>query len=139
MNQYLYWTKDKQLCQQFIESETDTAIKLVNWARPIPKEHIDTGKSYCGKYYFSTEQDALNFLDGKYSFSGSTYQLLDRLRSDCEYYLDNKETPDNNHLWGKTPSEHISKMYELYDRLPSTAKPMWLSRSDIDAYAKAML
>ena len=33
------------------------------------------------------------------------YMLLDRMRQDCEYYLNGHECV--NHLWGKTEEEQI--------------------------------
>ena len=63
------------------------------------------------------------------------YALLDRLRSDCEYYLN--EIRDARHaLWAQDEQKHINKMRELYDLLP--VKPEWLTREQIDEYAKKM-
>ena len=68
-----------------------------------------------------------------YSFE---YQLLDRLRSDCDYYL-GVGVRANKHLWAGTPEGQIDKMKELWNELPE--KPEWLSMEDIEAYEKEML
>ena len=64
------------------------------------------------------------------------YQLLDRLRSDCEYYLGAGNRCEK-YLWAGSVKEQIAKMRELYDLLP--VKPEWLSLEDISAYEQKML
>ena len=59
------------------------------------------------------------------------YQLLDRLRSDCEYYLGAGQFSEK-HLWAGSVEAQISKMRELYAALPE--KPEWLTEQDIDRY-----
>ena len=68
-----------------------------------------------------------------YSFE---YQLLDRLRSDCDYYLGAGGRSDKN-LWAGNPEGQIAKMKELWNELPE--KPEWLSMEDIEAYEKEMI
>lgn len=65
----------------------------------------------------------------------SEYQLLDRLRTDCEYFLSagNRETKK---LWAGSVEEQIAKMRELYHMLPE--KPEWLTEQDIERYEKLM-
>lgn len=65
------------------------------------------------------------------------YMLLDRLRCDCEYYLAQHGHPTAAHcLWARDEQEQINKMRELYDLLP--VKPEWLTREQIDEYARKM-
>lgn len=56
------------------------------------------------------------------------YQLLARLKTDCEYYLSTRE----NKLWAGSPEEQITKMREIYSALEQ--KPEWISPEDIDEY-----
>ena len=63
------------------------------------------------------------------------YQLLDRLRTDCEYFLGEGQRAEK-HLWAGNVREQILKMRELYNALPD--KPEWLTEADIDSYAKSM-
>nr|WP_243149363.1 LPD11 domain-containing protein [Colidextribacter sp. OB.20] len=63
------------------------------------------------------------------------YQLLDRLRSDCEYYLGAGQFSEK-HLWAGSVEAQISKMRELYAALPE--KPEWLTEQDIDRYEARM-
>lgn len=67
-----------------------------------------------------------------YSFE---YQLLDRLRMDCDYFLGYGNRREDR-LWAGSVTEQISKMRELYVLLPE--KPEWLSESDINEYEKKM-
>ena len=62
------------------------------------------------------------------------YMLLDRLKQDCIYYLDNGRCAKQ--LWARDEQEQINKMRELYDSLPE--KPEWLTREQIDNYAAQM-
>ena len=63
------------------------------------------------------------------------YRLLDRLRSDCEYYLGAGQFSEK-HLWAGSVEAQISKMRELYAALPE--KPEWLTEQDIDRYETQM-
>lgn len=63
------------------------------------------------------------------------YQLLDRLRTDCEYYLGN----GNHHpqaLWAGNEQGQIDKMREIWNQLEE--KPEWLTWEDINEYAAKM-
>lgn len=63
------------------------------------------------------------------------YQLLDRCRCDCEYYL-GAGNRHEKHLWAGNVKDHIQKMKELYNILP--VKPEWLSMEKILEYEKLM-
>lgn len=65
----------------------------------------------------------------------SEYQLLDRLRADCEYFL-GEGNRSEKHLWAGNVRDHILKMRELYNSL--LIKPIWLTEANIDSYAKQM-
>ena len=63
------------------------------------------------------------------------YMLLDRCRSDCEYFLAYGNRQEQ-YLWGKDVESHIAKMKELWNLLPE--KPEWLSMQEIVWFEKAM-
>lgn len=63
------------------------------------------------------------------------YRLLDRLRTDCDYYL-GAGGRSEKHLWAGNVEKQIAKMRELYASLPE--KPEWLSEQDIDRYEQQM-
>ena len=91
------------------------------------------------EYPIENEEDREDDLDEsivKTSKNTFEYQLLDRLRSDCDYYL-GVGGRANKHLWAGTPEGQIAKMKELWNKLPE--KPEWLSMEDIEAYEKEMI
>ena len=63
------------------------------------------------------------------------YVLLDRLRADCDYFLDAGGRSEK-HLWAGSVYAQIKKMRELYDAL--SEKPEWLTAEAIDRYAAQM-
>ena len=62
-----------------------------------------------------------------------SYQLLSRLKADCDYFLDAGGRAEK-HLWAGNVDGQIAKMRELYAALPE--KPEWLTMEDIDRYAQ---
>lgn len=66
------------------------------------------------------------------------YQMLDRLRSDCEYYLGN----GNRHtkfLWAGSEKDQINEMKRLYNYFSEDKKPEWLTWEDILKYESKMV
>ncbi len=63
------------------------------------------------------------------------YMFLDRLKSDCLYYLGNggRYAP---HLWTHDEREQIELMRAVYALLPE--KPEWLTAEQIENFAKEM-
>ncbi|WP_373165047.1 LPD11 domain-containing protein [Agathobaculum sp. Marseille-P7918] len=80
---------------------------------------------------FLTEQDQLTETQNHQS----DYQLLDRLRADCEYFLGEGQRNEKD-LWAGNVHAQIVKMRELYDTLPE--KPEWLTKEAIDNYENRM-
>lgn len=55
----LYWisVNGEWLCEQVIEDEDETSVKLLNHNRRIPKSIIgDENKTYYNQHYFWTEE-----------------------------------------------------------------------------------
>lgn len=65
------------------------------------------------------------------------YQLLDRLRVDCNYFLANGER-NPVQLWGQSVEGHIAAMKRLYNSFPADIRPDWLTAEDIDRYSEEM-
>lgn len=67
-----------------------------------------------------------------YEFS---YQMLSRLKSDCDYYLGygNRCT---DHLYYKDEQRHIDEMKNLYNIFPDNKKPEWLTWEQLLQYEK---
>jgi len=66
------------------------------------------------------------------------YIMLDRLRSDCDYYL-GYGNRCKNRLCYDDEQKHIDKMKELYDSFPEGEKPEWLTYEQILDYEKSMI
>lgn len=65
------------------------------------------------------------------------YQILDRMRQDCEYYL-NAGGRHNKYLWSGSVKEHIGDMTALYNSFSESDRPEWLSLEQIGAYYDRM-
>lgn len=63
------------------------------------------------------------------------YQLLGRLKQDCDYYLGHGNRA-KKHLWAGDEAAQIQKMREVYAVLPE--KPQWITLERIDEYEAAM-
>ena len=63
------------------------------------------------------------------------YQLLDRLRMDCEYFLGAGQHSEK-HLCAGNRHAQIAKMRELYEMIPD--KPEWLTPEMINSYEERM-
>lgn len=63
------------------------------------------------------------------------YMLLDRLRSDCEYFLGNGNR-NEKHLWAGSVDAQINEMKKIWNSLKE--KPEWLTMEDINNYEKLM-
>ena len=68
-------------------------------------------------------------------YQRNEYELLYRLKSDCDYFLGNGDGFEG-HLWAGSVDKQIAKMRELYDQLEE--KPEWLTSEDIDRYEEEM-
>ena len=64
------------------------------------------------------------------------YMFLDRMRSDCAYYLTNGFR-NKKHLWWGDEKKQIKAMKELYNSLE--IKPDWLRWEDILRLEKEMI
>ena len=67
----------------------------------------------------------------------SNYMMLDRLRTDCEYFLGNGNGFLGS-LYYKDIDKHIEEMKKLYKSFSEQEKPEWISLKDIDNYKQKM-
>lgn len=63
------------------------------------------------------------------------YQMLDRLKSDCDYFL-NFGCGSERSLWAGNVPDQIKEMKKIYNALDE--KPTWLSYEAIEVYEKQM-
>lgn len=65
------------------------------------------------------------------------YMMLDRLRSDCDYYL-GYGNRNKGRLCEKDEQKHIDEMKKLYNSFHDDKKPEWLTYEQILTYEKLM-
>jgi len=66
------------------------------------------------------------------------YQMLGRLKSDCDYYLGYGNHSAKN-LWGITEQNHIEEMKKIYNWFDNDKKPEWLTYEQILEYKNLMI
>lgn len=66
------------------------------------------------------------------------YQLLDRMRTDCKYYLGNG-CRDVNRLWAKDEKTQIDYMEAIWRSFPKEGRPKWLTLKQIKEYKRLMV
>lgn len=65
------------------------------------------------------------------------YMLLDRMRSDCDYFLGYGRFY-GNHLWAGNGVDQIGYMKALWESFPVDMKPEWLTMEQIISFEKQM-
>lgn len=65
------------------------------------------------------------------------YQLLDRLRQDCNYYFGNGGKNPKN-LWAGDEVIQIRTMKDIWNSFPEGDKPEWLTWEEILDYEERM-
>lgn len=65
------------------------------------------------------------------------YQLLSRMKQDCEYYL-GYGGRNAKQLWACNEQDQIDSMKILWNSFPDEDKPEWLTWEDILNYAEKM-
>lgn len=65
------------------------------------------------------------------------YMMLDRLRTDCEYFLGNGNGFLGS-LYYKDIDQHIEEMKKLYESFSEQEKPEWISLENIENYRQKM-
>lgn len=88
-------------------------------------------------YPFDSEDIELIGYDPDYKELSIQYMFLDRLRSDCEYYLGYGDRSPR-YLHEQDERLHIEEMKRIYDLFPDDMKPEWLSLEDIEEYERKM-
>lgn len=66
------------------------------------------------------------------------YQMLGRLKMDCDYFLGNGNGYEP-HLWAGSVEKQIAEMRNRWNAFRDEDKPEWLSMKDIDNYEREML
>lgn len=109
-----------------------TADLLTDAAKAMKQIDLEAGDD--GKVHYFPEP---NFENGGKVDQTFDYRMLDRLRSDCDYYLGNNgKSRHEKHLWAGNVDGQIKEMKRLWNGLK--VKPEWLSMEEIEEYEKKM-
>jgi len=65
------------------------------------------------------------------------YQLLDRLKADCLYFL-GYGNRHSKYLWAGNVKDHIRYMKAIWNAFPEDGKPEWLSMEQICEFEQKM-
>ena len=124
-----------------IEDKMSEIFEVMRRTRLDSKEMRELTKQ------FEELQDKLNKLDAGIEESENfdflnkdaefRYQLLDRMRGDCKYYLGNGNGHDK-YLWAGNVKDQIEDMKKLYNSFPDDEKPEWITMEDINNFEKEM-
>lgn len=107
--------------------EAENAFRQTPDLTNCSAETMDKLTALTKERYKSISQDKV--------IDGFEYRLLNRLKSDCEYFLGAGNGAEK-YLWAGTVEKHIEKMRELYNKV--SEKIEWLNEQDIDNYEKQM-
>ena len=66
------------------------------------------------------------------------YQMLNRLKSDCDYYLGHGNRCKKR-LWAGCEEDHIDEMKKIYNWFDDDKKPEWLTWNNIIQYECEMI
>lgn len=83
----------------------------------------------------STELDLCEDFDVLSRDDTFRYMMLDRLKTDCNYFLGNGNR-NEKHLWAGDVDKQIKLMKDLYNSFEE--KPEWISMEDIENFEKQM-
>lgn len=83
----------------------------------------------------STELDLCEDFDLLSRDDTFRYMMLDRLKTDCNYFLGNGNR-NEKHLWAGDVDKQIKLMKDLYNSFEE--KPEWISMEDIENFEKQM-
>ncbi|QJI52320.1 hypothetical protein [Psychrobacillus phage Perkons] len=96
----------------------------------------NTPISYIEKYQ-NAEIEVLGMDEEPTPKEKFNYQMLGRLKTDCDYYLGNGNR-NKNRLWADNEEEQINEMKKIYNGFSEDKKPEWLTWSDILEYELKM-
>ena len=95
------------------------------------------GDSYYPTYRENGFKDAIYYEPLPYDMQ-FRYQMLGRLKSDCDYFLGNGYGYEG-HLWASSVEKQIAEMKRRWNEFEEDEKPEWLTMEQIEEYERNML
>lgn len=123
--------------------ETGTLYKDISDFKWLDPELCTCGNDFYGEPGFpiDTSNLEIHFIgtpDQETEEQKFNYQMIDRLKQDCDYYL-KYGNHNKKHLWAGDEQEQINEMKKLYNGFPNDKKPEWLTYHQILEYEKLMI
>lgn len=66
------------------------------------------------------------------------YMMLSRLKSDCDYVINNNIRMPHLFFWAGTPDKQIKEMRDRWNAFEDDEKPEWLTMEQIDEYERKL-
>lgn len=126
-------------------TDKEAKQKAANEERFVYKNTYDNGKRIASVKVYDPYDDGFYLVDTDNLYYEPLpedmqfrYQMLGRLRSDCEYFLGNGYGFEG-HLWAGSVEEQITEMRNRWNEFEADEKPEWLTMQDIEDYEMKML
>lgn len=133
-NETYYDIVDANELDSLDKEDTYDADHATEWMERNPHGYYNSEKDYGTD---ADENPVEEGYDDKFDYKQHDkkfqFQLLDRMRQDCEYFLGNGNRQEK-FLWAGNVDDQIKAMRDLQSRL----NPEWLSKEDIDRYESQM-
>lgn len=125
------------VCNHLPDKEGKLRPTFLTFSKDVDNDWIFNGECFYGEkinrnYLLIDIDKSILQHDEKFR-----YQLLGRMRSDCNYFLGNGNRLDK-FLWAGNVESQIAYMKALYNSFPDNKKPEWISLEDINNYEDAM-
>ena len=103
----------------------------------IPSLYSVVNNDFDGEPEYPIAQEFIIIRDKVKVYKSFNYMMLDRLRSDCDYYLGYGNRSQAG-LSGHDEREHIEAMKKIWLEFAEDEKPQWLSWEQILDYERKM-
>lgn len=124
------------VCNHLPDKEGKLRPTFLTFSKDVDNDWIFNGECFYGEkinrnYLLIDIDKSILQHDEKFR-----YQLLGRMRSDCNYFLGGNRL--DKFLWAGNVESQIAYMKALYNSFPDNKKPEWISLEDINNYEDAM-
>ena len=127
---------EEYMTKMMIVSEKEREIILEYWNKIQFENEMQFEKGYISSVLRNSTEGA-EIVDNEEDSKSYNYMMLDRLKTDCDYFLGNGNGC-LKHLYYKDVDRHIEEMKKIYNSFSKEEKPEWLSIEDIDNYKEKM-
>ena len=128
---------EEYVTKLMIVSEKEREIILDHWDRIQDENEMQFESDYISSVLRNSTEQVEN-IETDEDTKSFNYSMLDRLKSDCDYFLGNGNGL-LKHLYYKDVNKHIEEMKKIYNSFSEVEKPEWINMEDIDNYKEKMI